>query len=224
VTDSESTAQSNRGTGDALWPTGSEVGCGYSVRIQKILDEVNMKGNLLKVSLVALGFSALLTVSAQRAAAQGPAGAGASEAAKQTSHTPHSLNPIKWVKKDHKDSVDSNGSRSDVEKKLTPKLQAQGLLPASSTATEACSAFTALNECLAALHASHNLGLNFTCLSAAMTGVHTNADVSGCKVADGEKALPLNKAIHALNPDANAKGATKNAEQQAKEDLNSLGS
>lgn len=191
---------------------------------QKILDEVNMKGNSLKVSLLALGLSAFLTVGAQHAAAQGPAGAGASEAAKGTSiHTPHSLNPIKWVKKDKK-SEDPSGGRSDLEKKLTPKLQAQGLLPASSNATEACSAFTALNECLAALHASHNLGLNFTCMSAAMTGVHTNADVSGCKVADGDKALPLNKAIHAMNPEADAKGATKNAEQQAKDDLNNLGS
>ena len=183
-----------------------------------------MKGNLLKVSIVAFGLSAFLTVGVQRAAAQGPAGAGASEAAKSTSSSSHSLNPIKWVKKDHKDSVDANGSRSDVEKKLTPKLQAAGILPASSNATEACTSFTALNECLAALHASHNLGLNFTCLSAAMTGVHTNADLSACKVADGEKALPLNKAIRALNPDADAKGATKNAEQQAKEDLNNLGS
>jgi hypothetical protein len=190
---------------------------------QKILDEVNMKQPLLKVSLSALGLSAFVALGAPHARAQGPAGAGASEAAKGSSYTPHSLNPIKWVKKDKK-SPDSNGSRSDIEKKLTPKLLAQGLLPASITVTEACSAFTALNECLAALHASHNLGLTFTCLSAAMTGVHTNADVSGCRVADGEKALPLNKAIHALNPDADAKGATKIAEQQAKDDLNDLGS
>ena len=183
-----------------------------------------MKENHLKVSLVVLGLSAFLAAGVQHAAAQGPAGAGASQAAKETSHTPHSLNPIKWVKKDSKKSVDSNGSRADIEKKLTPKLQAQGILPPGSNATEACAAFTALNECLAALHASHNLGVNFTCLSASMTGVHTNADVSGCKVADGEKALPLNKAIHALNPDADAKGAAKNAEQQAKDDLKDLGS
>lgn len=181
-----------------------------------------MKRNALKVSLVALGLAAFLTVGAQHAAAQGPAGAGAADAAKSSSVSAHSLNPIKWVKKDKKS--DANDNRADVEKKLTPKLQAAGLLPASSNATEACSAFTALNECLAALHASHNLGLNFTCMSAAMTGVHTNADVSGCKVADGEKALPLNKAIHAMNPEADAKGATKNAEQQAKDDLNNLGS
>ncbi|HET7149995.1 MAG TPA: hypothetical protein VFI60_01180 [Candidatus Acidoferrum sp.] len=182
-----------------------------------------MKGNFLKVSTVALGLMAFVALSAGRAAAQGPAGAGAAEAQKSTSTSSHSLNPIKWVKKD-KSSVDSNGSRSDVEKKLTPKLQAQGLLPTNSNATETCSAFTALNECLAALHASHNLNLNFTCLSAAMTGVHTNADISGCKVADGEKALPLLKAIRALNPDADAKGGAKNAEQQAKEDLKGLGS
>jgi hypothetical protein len=183
-----------------------------------------MKGNFIKVSIVALGLSAFMAVSADRAAAQGPAGAGASEAAKESSHTSHSMNPIKWVKKDSKSKVDSNGSRSEVEKKLTPKLQAQGILPANSDATEACTSFTALNECLAALHASHNLGLDFTCLRASMTGVHTSDNVSACKAADGEKALPLNKAIHALNPGANAKGATKTAEQQAKDDLKDLGS
>jgi len=224
VTDWRDTPQRDDCARKGLWLTGSEAGCDCPLRaFQKILDEVNMKRNLLKVSLLGLSLPALLTAGAQYSAAQGPAGAGASEAAKESIHAPHSLNPIKWVKKDKK-PADSNGSRADVEKKLTPKLQAQGLLPASSNATEACSAFTALHECLAALHASHNLSLNFTCLSAAMTGVHTGADVSSCKVADGEKALPLNKAIHALNPGADAKGTTKNAEQQAKDDLHNLGS
>ncbi len=182
-----------------------------------------MKRNLLKIVVVAVGLSAFIIVGAEHAAAQGPAGAGASAASQQSSHSSHSLNPIKWVKKD-KNSVDSNGSRSDVEKKLTPKLQAQGILPASSNATQACTSFTALNECLAALHASHNLGLDFNCLSASVTGVHTSADMSGCKLADGEKALTLTKAIHLLSPSANAKGSTKTAEQQAKDDLKDLGS
>ena len=60
-------------------------------------------------------------------------------------------------------------------------------------------------------------------LRADMTGVHTNADVSGCKVADGEKALGLNKAIHRLKLDANAKKATKDAEQQTKDGLKGIG-
>ena len=42
------------------------------LRIQKFLDEVNMKGNLLNVSILALGLSAFLTVGVRPAAAQGP--------------------------------------------------------------------------------------------------------------------------------------------------------
>jgi len=191
-----------------------------------------MKKFSLVISFVSLGSLALMAAGADRAAAQGPAGAGASGSTQQSSksaqssHSSHSLNPIKWIKKDKdsKNSADSNASRSDVEKKLTPKLQAAGVLPANSNATDACTAFTALNECLAALHASHNLGVNFNCLRANITGVLTNADLSGCKGAIGDKAQSLNKAIHELKPEANAKEQTKNAEQQAKEDLKNLGS
>jgi hypothetical protein len=186
-----------------------------------------MKRSLLMVAVLILSVSLFLTAGAERAGAQGPAGAGASTAAQgsSSSHSSHSLNPIKWVKKDKgsKNSPDSNGNRSDIEKKLTPKLQSQGLLPANSNATDACAPFTALNECLAALHASRNLGLEFNCLRANVTGVHTNADLSGCKGSIGDKAQGLNKAIHELNPNADAKGATKNAEQQAKDDLKDLG-
>lgn len=126
--------------------------------------------------------------------------------------------------KDSKDSADLTGSRADVEKKLTPKLRAQGLLTAKANATDACAPFTALHECLAALHASHNLGLDFNCVRADLTGVHTNVDLSGCKGPVAGKAQDLRKAIHTLNPDADAKGASKTAEQQAKADLKDLGS
>jgi hypothetical protein len=170
-------------------------------------------------AILFFGVSICLTGGAERAVAQGPAGSGASAAAQDSSH---SLNPIKWVKKDSKNSIDASGSRSEVEKKLTPGLQAQGVLPANATATDACAPFTALDGCLAALHASHNLGVDFNCLRADVTGVHTSADMSGCKVADGEKAQGLNKAIHQLKPDANAKQATKDAEQQAKDDLKGI--
>jgi len=186
-----------------------------------------MKRSLLVVAVLIPSLSLFLIAGAERVAAQGPAGAGASTAAQgssssSSSHSSHSLNPIKWVKKD-KGSQDSKGSRSDIEKKLTPKLQAQGVLPANSNATDSCAPFTALNECLAALHASHNLGLEFNCLRANVTGVHTNADLSGCKGAIGDKARSLHKAIHEQNPNADAKGATKTAEQQAKDDLKNLG-
>jgi hypothetical protein len=189
-----------------------------------------MKKSLLVVAVLIVGVSLYLTVGAERAGAQGPAGAGASGAAQGSSNSSgakssRSLNPIKWVKKDKdsKNAAASNGSRSDIEKKLTPKLQSQGILAADANATDACAPFTALNECLAALHASHNIGIEFNCLRAKVTGVHTNADLSGCKGSIGDKAQGLNKAIHELNPNADAKGATKNAEQQAKDDLKDLG-
>jgi len=160
-----------------------------------------------------------LTLGTEQVAAQGPAGSGASAAAQDSSH---SMNPIKWIKKDSNNSK-MPGTRTDLEKRLTPSLQAQGVLPVNVTATDACAPFTALDGCLAALHASHNLGVDFNCLRADVTGVHTSADVSGCKVADGEKSQGLNKAIHQLKPDANAKQAAKDAEQQAKDDLKTIG-
>jgi hypothetical protein len=189
-----------------------------------------MKKSFLVGAVLIANTALFLTVGAERAGAQGPAGAGASGAAQGSSNSSgskssHSLNPIKWVKKDKdsKNSADASGSRSDIEKKLTPKLQAQGILAADANTTDACAPFTALNECLAALHASHNIGVEFNCLRAKVTGVHTNADLSGCKGSIGDKAQGLNKAIHELNPSADAKGATKNAEQQAKDDLKDLG-
>src|SRR5467141_4846514 len=173
---------------------------------------VTMKRSSLVVAFMTLGVSLSMTIGAERAEAQGPAGAGASTAAQgssspSASHRSRSLNRIKWVKRDKgsKNSPDSNGSRSDVEKKLTPKLRAQGVLPANSNAADACAPFTALNECLAALHASYNLALEFICLRANVTGVHTNADLSGCKGAIADQAQSLKKAIHELSPSADAK-------------------
>jgi hypothetical protein len=174
-------------------------------------------------AILLFGVSISLTVTSEPANAQGPAGVGATAAAQDSSPSPHSLNPIKWIKKDSKDSVAAPASRTDAEKKLTPALQAQGMLAANATATEACAPFSSLDGCLAALHASHNLGVNFNCLRADVTGVHTAADTSGCKVADGDKPQGLNKAIRQLKPDADAKQATKDAEQQAKDDLKAIG-
>lgn len=179
-----------------------------------------MKRKLFAGPVLLFGLSISLTVGAERAAAQGPAGAGAGAAAQEGSH---SYNPIKWVKKDPVSPTDTPEGRSDAEKKLTPSLQTQGLLPVNVSATDACAPFATLEGCLAGLHASHTLGVDFNCLRAGVTGVLTNADLSGCQVADTEKAESLDKAIHQLKPDANAKQAAKDAEQQAAEDLKTIG-
>jgi len=80
-----------------------------------------------------------------------------------------------------------------------------------------------LDECVASLHASKNLGIEFNCLQADVTGVHTNVDLSGCQGPIGDKAQSLAKSIRLLKPDADAKGAAKEAERQAKDDLKEAG-
>ncbi len=91
----------------------------------------------------------------------------------------------------------------DQNTKLASNLQK--LLPAGTTAQQACSGFTNLGQCVAAIHVSHNLGISFTDLKAKLTGPNSES---------------LGKAIHQLKPDANAGAATKQANQQAKADMN----
>jgi hypothetical protein len=154
-----------------------------------------------------------------KAAAQGPQGAGAGSASSSSSSGTFSLNPIKWVKKDPKSASDQLDAKDEQDKKLTANLQAQGVLAANTDAKSACENFKALDECVAALHASKNVGLDFGCLKSNLTGVQTSADMSSCKGSAGDKAMTLSKAIHAMKPDADAKAETKTAEKQAKDDL-----
>jgi hypothetical protein len=179
-----------------------------------------MSRSLFLGAVFLIGVSIFLTVGAASIAAQGPAGAGAAAAAQDSSH---SFNPIKWVKKDSDNSATADANRDNLGKKLTPVLQSKGVLAANVSVTDACAPFTTLYGCLAALHASHNLGVDFYCLRADMTGVDTSADVSGCRLSDGDKALGLSKALHQLKPSANVKQAAKDAEQQAKDDLQLVG-
>jgi len=171
--------------------------------------------------LVLVAAVAMLSVSygANRAAAQGPQGAGASSAASGSSGSAHSLNPIKWVKKEPKSASDQLDSKDEQDQRLTASLKSQGVLPANTDAKSACENFKSLDECVAALHASKNLGLDFNCLKSNLTGVQTSADMSSCQGSAGDKAMSLSKAIHAMKPDADAKTEAKNAEKQAKDDL-----
>jgi hypothetical protein len=179
--------------------------------------------NLFGTAAPICGLAIALLMSAPHAAAQGPAGSGAAEAQQNSSRGSDALNPMKWIKKDSKNAPETPQSRSDAEKKLTPALQTQGLLAANATASDACAPFLALEICLEALHASHSVGVDFVCMRAVVTGVNTTADVSGCKLADGDRALSVAKAIHQFKPDTNAKQAAKDAERQAKDDLGGIG-
>ena len=97
-------------------------------------------------------------------------------------------------------------------------------LPANANASDACAPFVALNECLASLHASHNIGVDFNCLRAKVTGVQTNADLSGCKGSIGDKTQSLHKAIHefATGLDRHITDTAKSTNEEAEESAISL--
>jgi hypothetical protein len=177
--------------------------------------------------LVLVAAMAMFSVSygAGRAAAQGPAGAGAGGGGAASGSSGSSitgkLNPIKWVKKDK--SSDQPDAKAEQQQKLTANLQAQGVLSNNIDVKAACDNFKGLEDCVAALHASKNAGLDFNCLKSNVTGVQAGADMSTCKETGGDKGISLSKAIHLMKPDADAKGEAKNAEKQAKDDLKAAG-
>lgn len=179
-----------------------------------------MKKPWMVVVIVAMSVSA----GAGRAAAQGPAGVGATAAAESSSHTPHSYNPINWVKKSPQTGSDWHDANSELGMKLTAKLQGTGVLAANTNIAQSCNTYKVLSDCLAALHASHSLALDFNCVKSDMTGVQTGADMSACKEPKGDKGVSLGKTIQLLKPGADAKAEAKNAERQANEDLKEAGS
>ncbi len=180
-----------------------------------------MKNWRLVRALILCPIPIAVTLAARPVQAQGPAGAGAAEVVRQSSR---SYNPAHWIKRDSQNSADMPGARSDAEKKLAPVLQAEGVLPVNQTVTASCINFAALDGCLAALHAAHDLGLNFACVQASVTGVHTSADLSGCKDVDQDRPQSLKAAIHRLKPGANAKQFAKSAEEEARSDIAKIGS
>ncbi len=160
------------------------------------------------------------------ARAQGPAGAGSAAAAGGgSSSTSHSLNPMKWIgKKEAKPTGDAPVANDDLDKRLETKLRAMQVLTADATLKDSCVKFLLRVDCLAALHASHNLGLNFECVKSNVTGVRVGGDTSGCRMPAGDKPLSLAKTIKLLKPDADAKEAAKGAETIAKQELAEAGS
>jgi len=86
--------------------------------------------------------------------------------------------------------------------KLSAKLDS--LLPAGTTAQQACTGFKNLGDCVSAIHVAHNLDIPFEELKDRLTG------------ANREK---LGQAIHDLKPEADVKAEVKKAHKQAKKDI-----
>jgi len=130
----------------------------------------------------------------------------------------HSYNPIKWIKKGPSPTASEQlAANKEEEKKLS--LQLQAVLPPRTTLKDACAGFKNLNECVSALHVSHNLTIKFNCLKWDMTGAKPAGDVKSCAAPSKDKAMDLSKAIRELKPDAHSRTEAKTAEKRAREDI-----
>lgn len=166
------------------------------------------------------------------AQAQDPAGSGQGTTSSDQTHwySParfKKLNPVPYVKKpidylksdSSKTANDQLAANSDEERHLTAQLQSHGLLPSHTDLKTMCSDFKTLDDCVAALHASHNAGIKFDCLKWNVTAVAPNGAAKICTEPDSSRPVTLERAIHALKPDADSREEAKTALRQARENI-----
>ncbi|OLD61201.1 MAG: hypothetical protein AUI53_06715 [Acidobacteria bacterium 13_1_40CM_2_60_7] len=176
-----------------------------------------MRKHLIAVAVTVAG----LLFGALAAAAQGSPGAGQSSDTSNPKHwySPSRYNPARAFKKDSRTASEQLAANRDEDKKLTSQLQAHGVLPARTDLKDVCSAFRKVEDCVAALHASHNLKLKFNCVKWDMTGVKPGAGASSCAGPASDRAMSLAKTIRVLKPDASANAEEKTARKQAHDDM-----
>jgi hypothetical protein len=93
------------------------------------------------------------------------------------------------------------------------------------SAQQACSGFKNLGQCVAAAHVSKNLGLNFACLKADMTGTAAPQGTScPASTSANSRSMSLGQAIHTLSPTANSKTESQKATKQANQDIDATNS
>jgi hypothetical protein len=114
----------------------------------------------------------------------------------------------------HKMSVDGILSKNPA---IGDKIQSLTGMPAS----QACTGFKNLGQCVAAAHVSKNLGISFDCLRSDMTG--TAPQSTSCPAGTGTKNMSLGKAIQKLDPTADQKSESKRGETEAQQDMKRSG-
>src|SRR5258708_40093854 len=115
----------------------------------------------------------------------------------------------------HKMSVDGILNKNPA---IGDKIQSLTGMPAS----QACTGFKNLGQCVAAAHVSKNLGITFDCLRSDMTGT-APLSTSNCPAGTGSKSVSLGKSIQALDPNADSKSESKKGNTEAQQDLKNSG-
>jgi hypothetical protein len=160
------------------------------------------------VATLTLAFSVAYAQHGHSGGGGAPAGAGSSIGSTMSGDHGSSASTGHGMSDSHMPSTtgSSMGKQSpDTILSKNTKLSGnlEKLLPAGTTAQQACSGFKNLGQCVAAIHVSHNLDIPFADLKSKITG--------------GDS---LGKSIEALKPSSNAKAEAKKGQKQAEADLN----
>ena len=145
---------------------------------------------------------------ANNAASHSPNGMGATHA-NNGSNGNGTNNSVNTGKKTPDQLLSQNTKLSDNLSKL---------LPNGVTAQQACNGFKNLGQCVAAIHVSHNLGLDFNALKCDMTG-KADTPTATCPANTSSKNLSLGKAIDTLKPGTDSKSESAEAMKQAHQDI-----
>lgn len=126
-------------------------------------------------------------------------------------------NPAHLFRRDSRTASEQLAANPEEDRKLTNELQS--LLPPRADVRDVCSEFKAVEDCVAALHASHRVGIQFACLKWNMTAVKPSSGAKSCAEPEIDRPLTLQQAIRELKPDADAKYEAKNALRKARENI-----
>jgi hypothetical protein len=92
------------------------------------------------------------------------------------------------------------------------------------TPQEACANFKNLGQCVAAIHVSNNLGIDFNKLACDMTLKPVTTSTCPAGTGTGSKGISLGASIDLLKPGASGKTEAQKATTQANQDINGSGS
>src|SRR5262249_30749640 len=141
-----------------------------------------------------------------------------SSAYAQRSHGPGAI-PGATTASSHSEAASHSGNSGSMDsgKKAPDQLLSQNtklsdnlskLLPTGVTAQQACNGFKNLGQCVAAIHVSHNLGLDFNALKCDMTG-KAETPTATCPTTTSSKKLSLGQAIDTLKPGTDSKSESE---------------
>jgi len=152
----------------------------------------------------------------------------------QRGHSASATTPGATPTSSHGDSSSHSGNSGSIDsgRKAPDQLLSQNtklsdnlsrLLPTGVTPQQACNGFKNLGQCVAAIHVSHNLGVDFNALKCDMTG-KAETSAAACPTTTSSKRLSLGQAIDTLKPGTDSKSEADTAMKQAHQDIKGSGS